>query len=154
MSSTQDFLREERERLQLKLRETKIILKHAEEEVVKIEERIKYCDELLERIEQETIAVCKERVGSEQIGLTTSDLVRLVLENRGPSTAPELQRGLKELGEVTTINSLYAILNQQMGKILDINEEGKWSIKVKDDSAQHKVVFDPPGGMGELVKPA
>ncbi|HTY25797.1 MAG TPA: hypothetical protein VMC85_21900 [Desulfomonilaceae bacterium] len=154
MSSAEDFLREERDRLQLKLQEAKIVFAHAKEEVLKIEERIKYCDELLERIEQDRPPLVGEGADNEQVGLTIPDLVHLIIENRGPSTVPEIQRGLKELGEITSINSLWRILNALRGKTFDKDQEGRWSIKVKDDAAEHEVALDAGSSTGDLAKPA
>jgi len=149
MTSAQDFLTEEREILELKLHDIR-------EEAVKIEERIKYCDELLERIEEKWSEVAKERSDTERLGLTTSDILHLILQHRGPLTVRELQTRLKELCEMKTTNDLYVILNRQKGKRFGRNQDGKWSIKVKDDPAQREVALDERFGIdefNEIVRP-
>ena len=149
MSSAQDFLRKQHEELQSELERAQSALRQAQQEVIKVEERIKYCEELLQQLEQEKVARRKERAESPQAGATTADLAKQIIEKYGPLKTQDIHKRLEELGKVTSVNSLYTILSRQKGKMFDKNQEGIWSIKVKDGSSEPEAVSNSRGGMDE-----
>jgi hypothetical protein len=63
---------------------------------------------------------------------TLTDMIKDVLEDKGPSKASVILKELEALGRETTVNSINVSLNRFRPQVFDRDDDGRWMVVPED----------------------